>query len=213
MSTDDHDTEPAWVKERQLEHPYPDEVTTTDYAPTSQDQAPAPVGELPAAGETTEPARPVEAASAVAGLTLTEAASAYGVSVTTVRRLVKSGKVPGVLVPGPKGEEYRVQAEALEALGYRLKETRDAEAVKVSRVTLEAEVLEGRVRDLETQLAHERDLRQAAQALADERAARIADKEREATQAQEALREVLAKLPPALPPAAPRRRWFRKGTA
>ena len=181
-------------------------MTTADYSPPTHDNAPEALGELPAAGETTEPARPVEASEAVEGLTITDAASAYGVSVSTLRRLIvgtkknPTPKVPSVKVPGPKGVEYRIPPGALEALGYRLKETRAAEVVKGARAGLEAESLEARVRELEANLELERALREAATTEAELLRGNLED-----------LRAALAKLPPALPPVEPRRRWWRKG--
>lgn len=52
-------------------------------------------------------------------LGVAEAAAAYGTSVSTIRRLLTAGKLPGARrVPGPKGAEYRIPAAAMEALGY-----------------------------------------------------------------------------------------------
>ncbi len=42
------------------------------------------------------------------GLTISEAARALGVSSRTVRRFIKSGKIPAELAPGPFGQEYRI---------------------------------------------------------------------------------------------------------
>jgi MerR family copper efflux transcriptional regulator len=43
------------------------------------------------------------------GLTIAQAARELGVSTRTIRRFIKSGKVSAELVPGPFGEEYRIQ--------------------------------------------------------------------------------------------------------
>ena len=42
------------------------------------------------------------------GLTIAQAAKALGVSPKTIRRHIKDGKIPYVLVPGKFGEEYRI---------------------------------------------------------------------------------------------------------
>ena len=42
------------------------------------------------------------------GLTIAEAAKAFGVSTKTIRRHIKDGKIPYVLVQGKYGEEYRI---------------------------------------------------------------------------------------------------------
>ena len=42
------------------------------------------------------------------GLTIAEAARVFGVSTKTIRRHIKDGKIPYVLVQGKYGEEYRI---------------------------------------------------------------------------------------------------------
>jgi MerR family copper efflux transcriptional regulator len=42
------------------------------------------------------------------GLTIAEAAKVFGVSTKTIRRHIKDGKIPYVLVQGKYGEEYRI---------------------------------------------------------------------------------------------------------
>jgi len=41
-------------------------------------------------------------------LTIAQAAKSLGVSIRTVRRSIKSGKIDAELVPGPFGQEYRI---------------------------------------------------------------------------------------------------------
>lgn len=176
-------------------------VTTADYSPGSHDTPETAPLELPAVGDTSTPARPPESLDPGEWLTITDAASAYGVSVSTLHRRRKAGEIVGaVKVPGPKGEEWRIPPESLEALGYKPKETRAAEAVKAARAGLEAESLEARVRELEASLELERVRREAAETEAEALRGNLDD-----------LRTALAKLPAALPPATPRRRWWRKG--
>lgn len=42
------------------------------------------------------------------GISIADAARSLGVSSRTVRRLIKSGKLPAELIPGPFGDEYRI---------------------------------------------------------------------------------------------------------
>lgn len=51
---------------------------------------------------------PVTEAMDDQGLTIAEAAKAFGVSTKTIRRHIKDGKIPYVLVQGKYGEEYRI---------------------------------------------------------------------------------------------------------
>ena len=163
-------------------------MSTGDYSPAEHDHS-APL-ELEAA---TEETRPPEAGTAVEGLTVAEAAAAYGLSVSTVRRLLSTGKLPGAAkVPGPKGSEYRIPPEALEGLGYRAKETRAGAVLTAARANLEAEELARRVTELEASLELERVLRQSAESRATDLEANLAD-----------LRTALAKLPAAI--EAPKR--------
>ena len=190
-----------------------DRDTAPPEAVTTHDNSSAPVGELPSAGETSAPARPLEASGDVEGLSITEAASAYGVSVSTLRRRITAGDIVGAsLVPGPKGQEYRVPPASLEALGYKAKETRAAEAVKAARAGLEAEALEAKVRDLETALEVERLRREAAEGKAEALEGNVSDLRTNNATLQAALTEALSKIP-ALPPGPPAkpRRWWHKG--
>lgn len=171
-------------------------MTGGDYSVTSQSPSP-----LELEATTSEPTRTVEPATEVEGLTIQEAASAYGISESTVRRLIKGKppKVNAVKVPGAKGVEYRISPNALEALGYKVKVTQSGAVLTAARANLEAETLAAKVRDLQSSLEVEQIRREAAER-------RSADLE----QSLSDLREVIAKLPKALEPPAPRRRWFRK---
>ena len=167
-------------------------MSTGDYPPNTHD---APL-ELEAA--TTEPARPPEAVSEVEGLSDAEAASAYGLSTSSVRRLLTSGKLTAPKVPSPKGMEYRIAPASMEALGYKAKRTLSGVVVTEARANLEAEQLAARVKELEAALDLERVRREA--------------KEREAELLEQSLtdlRAVIEKLPKALE-SGKRARWWRK---
>jgi len=147
---------------------------------------------------TTEPARPPEAVSEVEGLSVAEAASAYGLSTSSVRRLLSSGKLTAPKVPSPKGMEYRIAPASMEALGYKAKRTLSGVVVTEARANLEAEQLTARVKELEAALGLERVRREA--------------KEREAELLEQSLtdlRAVIEKLPKALE-SGKRARWWRK---
>lgn len=173
-----------------------------DYSPGEPDYSP-PL-ELEA---TTEDTRTPEAGTAVEGLTVTEAASAYGLSVITVRRLVTSGKLAGAAkVSGPKGSAWRIPPEALENLGYRPQGTRAAAAVAAARANLEVEEMRRQVVELMASLDLERTRREAAETRATDLEANLAD----LRTAIEIAETALAKLPAAIE-APKRRRFFRKG--
>jgi excisionase family DNA binding protein len=153
-----------------------------------------------------EPVRPREPSEAVPGLTITEAASAFGVSVSTIRRRIAQGDIPGaVKVPGPKGSEYRIPPASLEALGYVYAATREAVTVEASRAGLEVENLR---RELSEAKA-------TADRLRAERDAKAREVELLAASVED-LRTALRKLPDAIPaatpepsePVKPRRRWW-----
>jgi chromosome segregation ATPase len=80
-----------------------------------------------------------------------------------------------------------------------VKVTQSGAVLTAARANLEAESLATKVRDLESTLEVERIRREAAEQ-------RSADLEQSLVD----LREVIAKLPKALEPAVPRRRWFKK---
>ena len=145
---------------------------------------------------TTEPTRPPEPSESVEGLTIAEAATAYGLSVSSIRRLISKGKLTGVAkVPGSKGAEYRIPGESLEALGYKAKATQGGALLSAARANLEAEELTKKVTALEATLALEVVRRESA--------------ETELVAVRENLndlREVLAKLPAQL--EAPKKRGF-----
>ena len=145
--------------------------------------------------------RPPEPSQSVQGLTIAEAATAYGVSVSSIRRLLSKGKLIGAAKgPGSKGAEYRIPGEALEALGYKPKETQGGALLTAARANLEAEELTRKVKELESSLALEVVRRESA--------------ETELVAVRENLndlREVLAKLPPQLE-APKKKRLFRRGS-
>lgn len=169
-------------------------MSTGDYSPGNGEHSP-----LELEASTTEPARPVEPAASVEGLSVAEAATAFGLSVSTVRRLLKESKLAGAAkVPGPKGSEYRIPPSALEALGYSPKATLGGAMLTTARASLEVETLSARVRELEASLELERVRRETAEQKAELVSANLED-----------LRAALSKLPPVL--EAPKRsRWFRK---
>ena len=153
---------------------------------------------------TSDPARP-PSAPASDGLTVAEAAATYSLSVSTVRRLLATGKLAGAhKVPGPKGAEYRIPPGALEALGYSAAATGPA-TVRTAAVEAELESLRARLAANTSALEatrHELDLvRQRAELLA----ASLED-----------MRAALRRLPELPPPAASpatsedRRRWWRR---
>lgn len=154
----------------------------------------------------TESARPPVASDSVEGLTIAEAASAFGLSVSTVRRLLKAGKLIGAAkVPSPKGLEYRLPPSAFESLGYQAKASQSGAVLTAARASLEAEQLATKVKELEAILQLEKLKRE----LAEERE-RLKDQQIEDLRNfSESLRTALEKLPAAL--EAPKRRGlFRK---
>lgn len=154
---------------------------------------------LPTVGATEEPARTDEAAQ-VEGVTVEEAVTLFQVSLSTLRRRLQKGEVPGAsLAPGPKGQAWRIPVASLEALGYRPKLVREVE-VRAAQVSAEAETLEAQVRDLKAALDVERVRRESAEKEAELLRSNVED-----------LRTALAKLPAALPPGKPSRWWRRKG--
>lgn len=136
------------------------EESTTDYPPSAHEHSP-PL-ELPTS--TTTPARVPAPAATVEGLTCAEAATAYGVSVSTVRRLLKAGKIPGAAkVPTVKGIEYRIPPASLESLGYSVKATQSGAILTAARAAREAEELAQKLKQVEASLALETFRREAAE--------------------------------------------------
>ncbi len=172
-------------------------MSTGDYSENTHEQAQP----LELESATTEPARPPEASKSVEGLSIAEAATAYGLSVSSIRRLLKAGKIPGAAkVPGSKGSEYRLPPEGLEALGYIPKETQSGAILTAARANLEAEELARKVKDLESSLALEVVRRESA------------EKQLEAvTSNLDDLREALAKIPRQLE-APKKRKLFRRSS-
>ena len=172
-------------------------MTSADYSAGEDDHSP-----LELEASTTPPPRPPEPVESVEGLTVAEAASAYGLSVSTIRRLLSAGKVEGAAkVPGPKGTEYRIPPSGLEKLGYRAKETRAGAVLTAARASLEAEELTRRVSELEASLELERVRREAAEGRAELLESNLED-----------LRSALSKLPPALEAPKKRKLFRRKRT-
>lgn len=119
------------------------------------DSTSGPVGELPAAGNTS----PMQRANSDQGhgttLSVKQAAERVGVHEQTLRRWLWAGKVDGAhLVPHGKGEQWRIPVASLEQLG--------KQEAKPTATQAEAEQLRQRVAELEQQLELQR-------ALADER--------------------------------------------
>lgn len=153
---------------------------------------------------TTAPTQPPEPLAKVEGLSTAEAAAAFGLSVSTVRRLIIKGNSKGLLtgvvkVSTAKGIELRIPPASLEALGYTAKATQSGAILNAARANLEAEQLAAKVSTLEATLALEVVRRESA--------------ETELVAVRENLndlREALAKLPKVL--EAPKRRgFFRRG--
>lgn len=155
-------------------------------------------------GELTGPQpRPGDAAPAGgAGLvTIREAADLFGISADTVRRLIKAEQrkagsgLAAVKRPSKRGDEYALAPADLEALGYK-RLIGPAERVEEARRDLVAEEAASKVA--------------AAQARAEVAALRAEFLEREnarlsaqLSETSENLRQALARIPLALPPAPP----------
>lgn len=133
-------------------------------------------------------------------VSISEAARRAGVSVTTLRRRLAKGSIPGAhKAPGPDGEEWRIPVASI------------PEPSTVPPVDNAED-------DLRRQLDEERRARELAEALLDsERRAR-----EELSKTVEVLRESIEALNRALPPAptpvvesasSSRRGWFRRGNA
>jgi len=50
------------------------------------------------------------------GVTIAEAAALLGIHANTIRRRIRTGRLPAVLAPGPAGQEYHLTAPTVEAL-------------------------------------------------------------------------------------------------
>lgn len=170
----------------------------TEVTPSSHDHP------LELEAKTTEPARPVEQDTpTVEGLTLTEAANAYGVSLKTVQRRAQSGELIGaVKIPSAKGVAWVVPLGAMEKLGYKLKETRAVATIRAQRSEAGNEQLATRVQELEALLILERTRREAA------------EKEsldlRESLTSERVNNEILRGLLPKELENGKRARWWRK---
>lgn len=162
----------------------------------SQTRSEAPQAPLELEAATSEPSRPLEVSEEVIGLSIPEAATAYGTSVSTIRRRISKGELFAVKVPGPKGAEYRIPPGSMEALGYKLSDSFAGSGVKASKLGLELEELRVKVRELEASIVESGLRREAAERELEAVRANLSD-----------LREALAKLPRAIE-AAPRRKLF-----
>lgn len=175
-------------------------MSTSDY---SEDSIPL---ALPSPGDTSTPARPPsESLMDVEGLTIAEAASAYGVSVSNIRRLIKPHKgeppkVAAALVPSPKGATYRILPGEMERLGYKAKTTQAGAILTAATATAESETLAKKVTDLESRL-------QVSEML-------LASKNKElelVTAHLDDLRDALAKMPKAIGTESTRPpKWYRR---
>lgn len=170
-------------------------MSTSDYSDGSQ----------PVPQDNAEPLMLTAGEEAIeTGLTLAETATAYGVSISTLRRLLakdKRGNPPklrGTKISIPTGREYRIIPADMEALGYTAKHTVGGLVVTTARANLEAELLAAKVRDLEGSLQVSTALLHAKTDEAKMLAEHLAD-----------LREVIAKFPQLTAPI-PKRHWWRK---
>jgi len=125
----------------------------------------------------TDPATP--------SLTLTEAARAAGVSRSTVRRRLDAGDFPGAWREEERPYRWRVPVPELLAAGIDVQAPNRQEAQEPAGETVE---------DLRAALAVERERRAAAEALAEERAARVED-------LRASLRQLEARTAAVAPPA------------
>ena len=172
-------------------------MSTGDYSETTHEQAQP----LELEASTVAPARVPEPSQSVEGLTIAEAATAYGLSVSSIRRLLKNGKIVGAAkVPGSKGVEYRIPPSSLEGLGYSAKATQSGAILSAARANLEAEELARKVKDLESSLALEVVRRESAEKQLEAVTANLDD-----------LREALAKIPRQLE-APKKRKLFRRSS-
>ncbi len=142
----------------------------------------------------------------VKGLTIAEAASAYGVSTSNIRRLIKPGKkgeppkVAAALVPSPKGATFRILPGEMEKVGYEIKTTQAGAILTAATMAAESEALAKKVQDLETRL-------EVSEIL-------LASKNKELeliTAHLDTLREALAKMPKAIEAESSRPpKWYRR---
>jgi hypothetical protein len=163
---------------------------------------------------TTDTARrtgPVETPGAV---TVGEAVKGWHLSNRTLRRRLAAGEVAGAYkVPGGKGEEWRIPADALDALGYERQTNRPAvpETPPPPPEPTPAERLAGQLADLldrETKaLESARDMYAEARADAARLEAELAASKRDADRERERADQLAAELVEA---RKPRRRWGRK---
>jgi excisionase family DNA binding protein len=180
--------------------------TTITAQGNDDDERPeGPAGELEAAADERRGPAPADGE----GLTITEAAERFAVSVATVRRAIRAGRLPGAWkVPTPKGDQWRVTDAAMLAAGYTVATAPEvAEAVaalKLAAVEARHAVTEAALVEAQNRIARleaERDLKAREVELL--------------TASVDDLRAALRKLPDALPAPAPtepvkRSRWRRR---
>lgn len=131
----------------------PDNPAEGDFTLYAEGGAPL---ELPR--ETAEAARPRQAVETDA-LSIDEAARQYGVSTSTLYRKLQGGSLAGAYKVGtPRGSEWRIPTDALEASGYR----RKAEPIAPPPTTPEVSELVQALRVVTDALTAERRLLNAA---------------------------------------------------
>ena len=119
---------------------------------------------------------------------ISEASRRSGISVSTIRRRLKDGAIPGAhKAPGPDGEEWRIPVASLPGLS--------GESSK--RTTSDEQTHE--VEDLRRQLDDERAKREQAEALLDE----VRRGRDDLSKTVDVLRESIEAMSRALPPARP----------
>ena len=136
-------------------------------------------------------------------LSIGKAAATYGLSTSTLRRLIKRKQLKAELRKGEKGQEYYFLASDLEALGYSKPESR-AEVVQASRTTLELETSHAELAALRARI----ELLEAQKEGLSKEAALLRETLAETT---ENLRKAMDRIPLALPPAPPKkglRKWI-----
>lgn len=138
---------------------------------------------------------------------LDETVHAYGVSMSTLRRRLRAGEVPGAYkVPGPKGDEWRIPRGALEQLGYRIVADSEPEPAPAPLAPATGE-LERVVDALRSVMERFDASQRQLQAAEEDRGAALREREQARVEAAE-LRGQIAQLETELRHA--RRRWWRR---
>ena len=133
-------------------------------------------------------------------LTISEAARRSGVSISTLRRRLAKGSIPGAhKAPGPDGEEWRIPVAALEGLS--------GESSK--RTT--SDDRENELEELRRQLENERRTRELAEALLDSERRGREDLARTVDVLRETIETLNRALPPAPSPTSTKSgRWWKR---